>query len=86
MEVDLSDEYGNLKNITQSSVKYANEVLRVDRENLVLIEVKRTRRYNLTPDSNETTATDAESPMEDVTYTPLLNNGNIVTSKFTGIT
>ncbi|KAK2143720.1 hypothetical protein LSH36_818g00011 [Paralvinella palmiformis] len=41
VEVDLSDENGNVKNLRESPNRYADEIL-ADRENLVLLKVDRT--------------------------------------------
>ena len=38
VEVDLSDENGNVKNLRDSPNRYADEIL-ADRENLVLLKV-----------------------------------------------
>ena len=75
VEIELSDEFGNLKNITSLPSKYANQVLTLDRENLVLIQVKR----------NVSDVTSTLSETDEISYVPLLNNADIVNSKFKGI-
>ena len=75
MEVELADEFGNLKNIGISGSRYANQVLNVKRESLVLIQVNRNASDVMS------TTTDVH---DDVTFIPLLNNKDIVTAKFKG--
>lgn len=77
--MELSDEFGNLKNILKiNEDQYASDVLNVERESLVLLQVKqvlytnnRLGRMNSKPDQ--------------VTYIPLLKDDKIVTPKFTGL-
>ena len=79
--MELSDEFGNVKNILKTNEdRYASDVLNVERENLVLLQVKqvdypyapnRVGRMNSKPDQ--------------VTYIPLLKDDKIVTPKFTGL-
>jgi len=77
IDVELSDEFGNLKNILKiNEDQYASDVLNVERESLVLLQVKqvlytnnRLGRMNSKPDQ--------------VTYIPLLKDDKIVTPKFT---
>ena len=75
MEVELADEFGNLKNIGISGSKYANQVLNVERESLVLIQANR--------NATDVISTTTDAP-DDVTFIPLLNNKEIVTPKFKG--
>ena len=75
VEIELADEFGNLKNITTLSSKYANQVLKEEREKLVLIQIKRNQSDVISTLSDVT---------DDVTYVPLLNNGDIVNAKFKG--
>ncbi|CAK8694671.1 uncharacterized protein CXorf65-like [Clavelina lepadiformis] len=80
MEVELSDEFGNLKNITQGDIKYANQILNVDRESLVLIQVK---RNNGNSDILSNSLASSFSNLDEISYVPLLKNDDIVTAKFT---
>ena len=81
MEVELSDEFGILKNITQGDIKYANQILNVDRESLVLIQVK---RNNGNSDILSNSLASSFSNLDEISYVPLLKNDDIVTAKFTG--
>ena len=98
VEVELSDELGNVKNIWGSEQVYATSLLNVERENLVLLQVKRNvaaaaavavassraeRRF-LRSNSNQQQQ-QQQQVEEEVTYVPLLKNEKIINSKFTGL-
>ncbi|XP_039248520.2 uncharacterized protein LOC120326323 isoform X2 [Styela clava] len=83
IEIDLSDDIGNLKNLSKSTCQYANEILNVERENLVLIEVRRNGKKNDDViDGLKRLAVPPPLFDPDVTYIPLLNDDQIVNSKF----
>lgn len=79
----MSDEQGNLKNIAQRKVIYADQVLSVNREKLVLIQVKRNKTTSAEMSAN---ATVPDGQEDEVEYIPLLHNADIINSKFTGTT
>lgn len=83
MDVELSDDQGNVKNIWQSDELYANSVLNVERENLILLEVKRIESKRNASDYRKHHQQHRDKSHEDITYVPLLNNEKIVNSKFT---
>lgn len=77
MDVELSDEQGNIKNIWKCDEIYANTILNIERENLVLLQVKQIEMKRSHHRHHR------HHHKDDVTYVPLLNNEKIVTSKFT---
>ena len=77
VEVELADENGNLKNISTLPSLYANQILSAERELLVLIHIKRNNH-------EAGLESEAASDGNDVTYIPLLNNSDIINSRFKG--
>ncbi len=88
--MELSDEHGNVKNIWRSDEAYASSVLTVERESLVLLQVKRVQQQPNVASGGAAASRRSKQLLQrsinhdDVLYVPLLNNEKIVTSKFTG--
>lgn len=79
MELELSDFSGNLKFISKTPDNFANSILNVDREDLVLLQVQRKNKY----DPSKLLPPQAVGDEDDVTYVPLLKNEEIINQKFT---
>lgn len=87
VEIDLSDNTGHLKHLSQSTCQYANEILTTERESLVPIEIRRNTPAQLDEMDGQTKRLlGIPTPQNDadITYIPLLNDQDIVTAKFQG--
>lgn len=80
VEVELSDEQGNLKHICHAGEAYANLLLNVERESLILLQIKRIQSNKKCSDKKDAFSKNSDN----IIYTPLLKNEKIITSKFTG--